>query len=62
MADTPDPTATRIERALDRIEAAATARAFAAERLARRHAVLRNRIEDAVASLDSLIARENGGS
>jgi len=55
MADTPS---TRIETALARIEAAAIARAYATERLARRHALLRERIEDAVASLDTLIARE----
>jgi len=54
MADTP---ADRIEQALARIEAAASKRAYATERLARRHAVLRQRIEEAVASLDALIAR-----
>lgn len=54
MADT---STDRIESALARIEAAATARAYATERLAHRHAVLRARIEDAVASLDVLIAR-----
>jgi hypothetical protein len=53
--------AERIEQALSRIEAAATARAFATERLAQRHAVLRERIQDAVASLDALIARESRG-
>ncbi len=59
MADTPPNDATaRIDRALERIEAAAAARAFASERLARRHAVLRSRIEEAVAALDNLIARE----
>ncbi|WP_448664338.1 hypothetical protein ACG3SL_06600 [Sphingomonas sp. CJ20] len=55
MAGTPE---TRIEQALARIEAAAAARAYATERLARRHAKLRARIEDAVVSLDALIARE----
>ncbi|MEI9849952.1 MAG: hypothetical protein WDN24_02660 [Sphingomonas sp.] len=55
MADT---SSDRIERALARIEAAAAARAFASERLARRHAQLRTRIEEAVTSLDALIARE----
>jgi hypothetical protein len=55
MADT---AADRIEQALARIEVAASARAYATERLARRHAKLRARIEDAVASLDALIARE----
>ena len=55
MADaSPD----RIEKALARIEAAAVARAYDGERLARRHAVLREKIEDAVTSLDALIARE----
>jgi phage shock protein A len=48
----------RIEQALARIETAAAARAHAAERLARRHAKLRARIEEAVTSLDALIARE----
>ncbi|MBO9622828.1 MAG: hypothetical protein J7500_08955 [Sphingomonas sp.] len=55
MVDTP---AARIEQALARIEAAAHARAYATERLARRHSVLRQRIEEAVTSLDALIARE----
>ena len=55
MAETPND---RIERALARIEAAATSRAYTVERLTRRHARLRERIEDAVASLDALIARE----
>lgn len=52
-----DTAAARIERALARIEAAARARAYATERLARRHAVLRARIEEAVTSLDGLIAQ-----
>lgn len=55
MADT---AADRIEQALARIEAAAHERTYTAERLAQRHAKLRARIEDAVASLDALIARE----
>lgn len=62
MADT-GPSATgrpaaidRIERALARIEAAAARRAFDAERMERRHAALRARVEDAVAALDALIA------
>jgi hypothetical protein len=55
MANRP---ADRIEQALARIEAAAAARAYATERLARRHDKLRARIEDAVISLDALIARE----
>ncbi|MFZ5747683.1 MAG: hypothetical protein ACOY45_08485 [Pseudomonadota bacterium] len=49
---------TRIEDALSRIEAAASARAFSGEQLARRHAALRAKIEDAVLALDALIARE----
>ena len=53
-----DASALRIEQALARIEAAAAARAYAGERLARRHAKLRARIQEAVSSLDALIARE----
>jgi hypothetical protein len=49
----------RIERALARIEAAAAARAFDVERLARRNALLRERMQEAVSSLDTLIAREH---
>jgi phage shock protein A len=56
MADTPPD---RIEAALARIEAAAAARAYATERLARRHSALREKIEAAVTSLDALIARES---
>ncbi|MBB4839016.1 MULTISPECIES: hypothetical protein [Sphingomonas] len=55
MASTP---ADRIEQALVRIEKAAAARAYACERITQRHAKLRSRIEDAVSSLDALIARE----
>ena len=55
MAESP---ADRIEQALARIEAAAAARAYATARLASRHAKLRARIEEAVTSLDALIARE----
>ena len=54
MADASD----RIEAALARIEAAAAARAYATERLTHRHEALREKIQDAVASLDTLIARE----
>ncbi len=50
--------ADRIERALARIEAAAAERAYATERLARRHAVLRDRVQDALAALDHLIAED----
>ena len=49
----------RSEQALARIEAAASASSDASRRLARRHAKLRARIEEAVTSLDALIAREN---
>ena len=53
-----EATANRIEAALTRIEAAAQRRAYASDRLAQRHAKLRARIEEAVTSLDALIARE----
>jgi phage shock protein A len=56
MAPSPED---RIEQALARIETAAAARAYATARLARRHAKLRTRIEEAVSSLDVLIARES---
>jgi hypothetical protein len=59
MADDPHPAIARIERAVARIEKAATARAYAADRIARRHAMLRTRIEEAVLSLDALIARQD---
>ncbi len=63
MADTPPNTAgARIEKALARIEAAAAARSYNAERLARRHTVLREKVEAAVASLDALIANEKAGT
>jgi hypothetical protein len=51
-----DSRADRIEQALARIEAAANARAYANARLARRHAVLRARMEEAVEAIDALIA------
>lgn len=53
-----DP-ADRIENALSRIEAAAAAKSFALDRIQQRHTRLRARIEDAVTSLDTLIARES---
>ena len=53
-----DSRADRIEQALARIEAAASARAYVGARLARRHALLRERMEEAVAALDALIAHE----
>lgn len=55
MAESPTD---RIERALARIEAASAARAFSTERLKERHAALRARMEEAVESLDALIAAE----
>ncbi len=58
MGMTADP-ADRIENALARIEAAAAAKSFAHERIQRRHVKLRARIEEAVASLDALIACES---
>lgn len=48
----------RIERALARIEAAAARRAFDADALARRHTALREKVEDAIQALDSLIDRQ----
>jgi hypothetical protein len=60
MADAPrHPAVDRIERAVARIEKAASARAFATDRALRRHGALRARIEQAVAALDVLIARED---
>jgi hypothetical protein len=53
-----ESTADRIEQALARIEAAAIARAYSGARLARRHALLRQRMEEAVAAIDALIASE----
>jgi hypothetical protein len=52
------PAIQRIEAAVARIERAAAARAYAADSLARRHAALRSRMEEAVAVLDELIAKE----
>ncbi|MEZ0495618.1 hypothetical protein [Sphingomonas sp. IW22] len=57
-ADDPHPAIRRIEAAVARIERAAATRAYAADSLARRHAALRTRMEEAVAVLDELIARE----
>ena len=58
MRMTADP-ADRIENALARIEAAAAAKSFALDRIQQRHVRLRTRIEETVASLDTLIARES---
>lgn len=63
MADeTPPPALDRIDRAIARIEAAVAARDRATEAAVRRHAILRARIEQAVATLDDVIARGDGGS
>lgn len=59
MTEAAPPALDRIERALARIEAAATRRAFDADALARRHAALREKVEDAIDALDSLIARQD---
>ncbi len=53
-----DPVADRIERALNRIEVAATAQTQTRARLETRNATLRARIESALVELDALIARE----
>lgn len=60
MPEAAHPAIGRIERALARIEAAAGKRAFDAEVLERRHAALRQKVEDAIAALDSLIERQQG--
>lgn len=58
MADeTPPPALDRIDRAIARIEAAVAERDRAAEAAVQRHALLRARIEQAVATLDDVIAR-----
>ena len=54
----PETAADRIEQALARIEAAATTRTQAEHRLRQRHARLRGKVEDALASMDALLARE----
>lgn len=59
MSDAP-PSLDRIERALARIEAAAAKRAFAGDALRRRHERLRASVTEAVAALDTMIAREGG--
>ena len=61
MADTPAPAALdRIERALARIETAATARDVARAALLQRHETLRTRMGEAIAALDAVIARDAG--
>jgi hypothetical protein len=61
MADqAPDFLLARIDRALARIEAAAQRRPTGSDPgLERRHAMLRARMEDAIAALDDLIDRED---
>lgn len=56
----PDP-ATRIDTALARIDAAIAERGRSADALARRHAVLKARMAEAVEALDDVIAREAVG-
>ena len=59
MAEAAPPALDRIERALARIEAAAARRAFDADALTRRHTALREKVEGAIAALDSLIERSD---
>ena len=62
MADeTPPPALDRIDRAIARIEAAVAERARATEAAAHRHTALRTRIEQAISTLDDVIARSEGG-
>lgn len=56
MTETP-PAVDRIERAVARIERAADARAASARRLAARHALLRERMAEAVAALDAVVVQ-----
>jgi hypothetical protein len=59
MADeTPTDALDRIDRAIARIETAMAGRARATETMARRHAALRARMEEAIAALDQIIAQE----
>jgi len=59
MAEVSPPTALdRIDRALARIEAAATARDASSKSLVERHETLRNRMAEAIAALDAVIDRE----
>jgi hypothetical protein len=60
MADTTtSSTLDRIDRALERIEAAAAARTASNTALQKRHEKLRTRMAEAVAALDAVIARES---
>ena len=56
--DSSTPDIERIERALARIEKAAGERAYATDLIGRRHAALRERMTEAIAALDDLLARE----
>jgi hypothetical protein len=56
MADQPNALS-RIEAAIQRIEAANARRDTEAAALARRHAVLRARIGEAIVSLDQVVAQ-----
>lgn len=58
MVEAASPALERIERALARIEAAAAKRAFDADALARRHVMLREKVEDAIEALDALIEKQ----
>jgi hypothetical protein len=60
--ETPPPALDRIDRAIARIETAVADRDRATEAEIRRHAVLRARIEQAIATLDGLLAQGEGGS
>lgn len=51
----------RIDRALARIETAAAARAASSAALLRRHETLRSSMAEAIAALDSVVARESEG-
>ena len=53
----PASAATRIDTAIQRIEAAVARRAESGDALARRHAALKARMAEAVAALDDVIAR-----
>ncbi|MBX3594492.1 hypothetical protein [Sphingomonas sp.] len=58
MSDASPAALERIDAALARIEAAAAKRAFDADALRRRHATLREKVEDAIGALDALMTRE----
>lgn len=52
------PVIDRIERALDRIEAASKRRADHGARMEQRHTALRKRMTEAVAAIDTILAAE----